>query len=234
MKNILGLITARGASRGIPRKNIVPLAGKPLLIYTAEASLASERLTRVVLSTDDDEIVKIGEEAGIEVPFRRPAKLSTDVSSSLDVAQHAVSWLEKNDGWRADAVMILQPTSPLRKTEHIDRAIEIMEENQADTVVSVIEVPHNFNPYSVMQLENGWLKDFITNEVKFDRYRRQDKPKLYARNGPAVLLTRYETLMLKNTFYGEHIAPLFMSEEDSFDIDVPLDVDLVEWLMRRR
>jgi len=234
LKKLLGLITARGGSRSIPRKNIVLLAGRPLLVYTVETSLGSQKLTRVVLSTEDEEIARIGRESGAEVPFMRPNELAQDTSGSLEVAQHAVRWLEDNEGWRADAVVILQPTSPLRRSEQIDRGFEIMDETGADTVVSVVEVPHNFNPYSLMQLEDGRLTDFWKEPLDFNRYRRQEIPLFYARNGPAVLITRYKTLMEDKTFYGEHIAPLFMSWEDSHDIDTPMDFEIVEWLLKRR
>src|SRR5262245_16834240 len=124
--NVLGLITARGGSKGIPRKNLVPLLGRPLLAYTCEAALASTSLARVVLSTDDEEIASVGRAEGIEVPFMRPAELSRDDTPSIDVAVHAVQWLATHAGWQADALVLLQPTSPLRTAHHIDEACALM------------------------------------------------------------------------------------------------------------
>lgn len=232
--NILGLIPARGGSKGIPQKNIAQVAGRPLLAYTGEAALNSRRLTRVILSTNDEAIAEAGRKCGIEVPFLRPPELARDDTPSLPVAQHAVRWLEENDHWKADVLVLLQPTSPLRRTEHIDQALARMDELQADTVVSVIEVPHRFSPYSVMRSENGVLQDFWTDPLPFDRFRRQSAPVLYARNGPAVLACRSQVLFDRASFYGERIAGYVMSEEDSVDVDTPLDLRLAGFLLNER
>ena len=157
---ILGLITARGGSKGIPHKNIIPVAGRPLLAYTCEAALNSRHLSRVILSTDDETIAQVGRDNGIDVPFERPADLASDEASSLDVALHAIRWLEQHEDWIADVVVILQPTSPLRRAEHIDQALDQMITVGADTVVSVVEVPHHLSPYKLMRLDNGKLEHF--------------------------------------------------------------------------
>ena len=124
--NILGLITARGGSKSIPHKNIVPLNGRPLLAYTADAALHSAHITRVILSTDDEQIAQVGRACGVEVPFMRPAELATDTATSLGVAQHAIRWLADQAGWQADILVILQPTSPLRTARHLDDALSAM------------------------------------------------------------------------------------------------------------
>ena len=138
--NVLGLIPARGGSKGVPRKNIRQLAGKPLLAYTAEAALASSRLTRVILSTDDEEIAEVGRSCGLEVPFLRPAKLAEDTTPTLPVVQHAVQFLETR-GEQFDAICLLQPTNPLRQTSDIDGCIELLESAEADTVFTMLAVP---------------------------------------------------------------------------------------------
>ena len=232
--NVLGLIPARAGSKSIPRKNIATLAGRPLLAYTCEAALASERLTRVVLSTDDPEIAQVGRDFGVTVPFLRPADLARDDTPSLDVAQHAVQWLAENDGFNTDVLVLLQPTSPLRRACHIDQALDRMEETGADTVVSVVELPHRFSPYSVMELQDGRLQDFWRSPVPFDRYRRQEAPLLYARNGPAVLATRTHVLMGLSSFYGSHTVPFVMDQLDSVDIDDSFDLALASWLLQRQ
>lgn len=229
--NVLGLITARGGSKGIPRKNIAPLSGKPLLAYTCQAALQSGRFQRIVLSTEDAEIAEVGRQCGVEVPFLRPAELARDETPSIDVALHAVRWLREQQEWTADVLVLLQPTSPLRKSRHISEALELLENSGADTVVSVVEVPHRYSPYSVMREEDGWLRDFWTGPLPFDRFRRQNLPKLYARNGPAVLVTRVPILFEKKSFYGERISGYVMSEVESLDIDGPADLKLAAvWL----
>ncbi len=229
--NVLGLIPARGGSKGIPRKNITPLAGRPLLAYTCEASLGSKRLTRVVLSTDDEEIARLGRDWGVEVPFRRPSELAQDDTSSLAVAQHAVRWLIEHQGWKPQVLVLLQPTSPFRQARHIDEALECMARAGADTVVSVVKVPHRFSPYSVMRLQNGWMENFWREPLPFDPFCRQNLPVLYARNGPAVLASQVTVIFERQSFYGERIIPYIMGEEESIDIDTPFDLRLAEWLL---
>jgi CMP-N-acetylneuraminic acid synthetase len=234
MSNILGLIPARGGSKGIPRKNIAQLAGRPLLAHTCEAALGSKLITRVVLSTDDGEIARVGRDCGVEVPFLRPGELAADDTPSLAVAQHAMRWLAEHEGWTPDILVLLQPTSPLRRAQHLDEALGLMAQTAADTVVSVMEVPHCFSPYGIMRMRDGWLEDFWKEPLPFDTLRRQNLPVLYARNGPAVLATQVRILIEQQSFYGKMIAPYIMTEEESVDIDTPFDLLRAEWLMVKR
>jgi CMP-N-acetylneuraminic acid synthetase len=234
LTNILGLIPARGGSKSIPRKNLVPLAGRPLLSYTCDAALESRALNRVVMSTDDPEIAAVGRKCGVETPFERPRELSADVTPSLDVARHAVTWLETHEHWRADVVVLLQPTSPLRRARHIDEAIAQLDSAGADSVVSVVPVPHRFSPYTVMELDGGRLRAFWKEPTSFDRFRRQDLPVLYARNGPALLVSRASVIFDHESFYGPLTVPYFMSEEESVDINPPLDLRIAECLLGDR
>jgi CMP-N,N'-diacetyllegionaminic acid synthase len=234
MQNVLGLIPARGGSKGIPRKNIVALAGRPLLAYTCEAALASQVLDRVVLSTDDEEIAEVGRQCHIEVPFIRPASLAQDETPSIDVARHAVEYLRDIQHWMPDLVVLLQPTSPLRQARHIDEAVGRMKETTADTVVSVVEVPHRFNPHNVTELKDGELINVAPAPRDFDRFRRQALPVFYARNGPAVLVTQVDVILNSGSFYGAHVVPYFMIEEESLDIDSKFDLWLAEQLIARR
>ena len=228
---ILGLIPARGGSKGIPHKNITPLAGKPLLAYTCEAALHSRFLTRTLLNTDDPEIAAVGRECGVEVPFLRPPELAQDETPILPVIQHALDWLLEHDNFVPEAVVLLQPTSPLRKSWHIDAAVSLLVDSGADTVVSVVEVPHNFNPVSVMRLdEDGYLTPFMVGPQIL---RRQDKPRVYARNGPAVLIVRREVL-LQGQLYGDRIYPYLMDRISSLDIDDVTDLRIAEcWLQEK-
>jgi len=228
--NILGLIPARGGSKAIPKKNIALLAEKPLLAYTCEAALESQRLTRVLLDTDDQEIAEIGRACSVEVPFMRPRDLAADNTPILPVIQHALAWLHERQNFPADIVVLLQPTSPLRRAEHIDSAVDLLLDSNADTVVSVVTVPHNFNPASVMRLdEQGYLTPFEGGPMIL---RRQDKPRVYARNGPAVLVIRRETLE-QNTLYGKKTLPYEMDAASSVDIDSLDDLALAEFWLKR-
>ena len=145
---VLGVVTARGGSKGVPRKNIRLLGGKPLLVWTAEAAKAARRLARAILSTDDEEIAAVGRAAGLDVPFLRPAELADDHSPTLAVLQHAVRWLEER-GERYDAVCLLQPTNPLRTAVTIDACIARLVDTAADAVVTVLRVPAEYNPHWV-------------------------------------------------------------------------------------
>jgi len=137
MKPVLGIIPARGGSKGIPLKNLAELAGKPLLAYTTEAALNSRLLSRVILSTDHSEIARFGKGTGIEVPFLRPAEFATDSATIEAVVRHALNWLEETENYRPAAFVILHPTTPLRTAKHIDEAIEHLDRSDVDSVVSV-------------------------------------------------------------------------------------------------
>jgi CMP-N,N'-diacetyllegionaminic acid synthase len=227
--NILGLIPARGGSKAIPHKNIVLLAGKPLLAYTCQAGLASRTLTRLVLNTDDRAIAEVGREYGVETPFLRPASLAADDTPILPVIQHAVEWMEVNEGFYTEVVVLLQPTSPFRKSAHIDAALDLLLDSDADNVVSVLAVPHNFNPVSVMQLDDrGYLKPSLKGDLIL---RRQDKPRVYARNGPAVLAVRREVIDT-GRLYGDKVLPFEMDPIASLDIDDENDLRIAEALLR--
>jgi CMP-N-acetylneuraminic acid synthetase len=232
--DIVALIPARGGSKGIPHKNIAPLAGRPLLVYTAEAARGSRCLTRILLSTDDEEIAQVGRACGIEVPFKRPPELARDYTTSLAVVQHAIRWLEEHEHWKPEVLVLLQPTSPLRQSHHIDEALAAMIEAGADTVVSVVEVPHRYSPYSVMEQRDGNLENFWRDPLPFDRYRRQNMPIFYARNGPAILAARVPVLFEHQSFYGPRVVPYVMAANESVDIDTLDDLRLAEWLLGQR
>jgi CMP-N,N'-diacetyllegionaminic acid synthase len=223
---ILGVIPARGGSKGVPGKNLRLLAGRPLLAYTADAALGSRRLSRTVLSTDDPEIAAAGRALGLVVPFLRPAALAADDTPMLPVLVHTVEALRR-EGFAADAVVLLQPTSPLRTAADVDAALDLLEATGADSVVSVVEVPHQFSPVSVMSIENGRLRPFLSGPAAT---RRQDKPRVFARNGPAVLAVRAASLA-RGSLYGDDCRPLLMDPESSVDIDGPADFAYAEYLL---
>lgn len=225
---VVGLVPARGGSKGIPRKNLALLCGRPLLAYTCEAALAS-RLDRTIVSTDDPEIADAARACGVDVPFMRPAALGGDEVPMVDVVRHAFTELAAA-GDRPDAIVILQPTSPLRGTRHIDTAIERLFETGADTVVTVVRVPHQFTPGSLMTKREDRLTPYANGPAVL---RRQDKPELYARNGPAVLAVRAGSIQ-RGGFYDGVVIGVEMDPVESLDVDSADDLALAEfWLTRR-
>lgn len=220
---ILGLIPARGGSRGIPKKNLAPLGGRPLLAWTCEQARASTTLTHVAVSTDSPEIAAAARELGVDV-IERPAELAADETPMLPVVRHAV------DLRAADAIVLLQPTSPLRRAEHIDGAVELWRSTVADSVVSVVRVPHRYTPGSQLRLGPDGRLEPYGGEVSTSR---QEKPVLYARNGPAVLVVAAE-IVRRGSLYGEHSRGYEMSELDSIDIDEPSDLELAELVLSGR
>ena len=225
---ILGLIPARGGSKGIPRKNLAPLFGKPLIAWTAAAALASRRLDRVVVSTDDDEIAAVARQCGLDVPFMRPESMARDRSGALEVIAHALRETGRGAPSKIDAVVYLQPTSPLRTAAHIDRAVEMFVEKAADTVVSVCRVPHNLTAESQFAVAaDGRVAGAYADSL----LRRQDKPDRFARNGPAVLVVSRACVLERQVLYGERTFALEMTARESMDIDAPEDLALAEaWL----
>jgi CMP-N,N'-diacetyllegionaminic acid synthase len=228
--SLLGLIPARGGSKGIPRKNLAPLAGKPLIAWTAKAALAAPSLSRVVVSTDDAEIAAAARDCGVEA-LMRPAALATDQSGALEVIRHAIERLEAQHGKPIDAVAYLQPTSPLRTAEHIERAVALLRAQSADTVVSVVAVPHNMIPESQMTMAADAR---LSAPPPGQSLRRQDKPRRYARNGPAVLVVSRRCVMELGTLYGERTFGFEMRLEESLDIDSAADLELAEAWLRWR
>ena len=213
--NVLGIIPARSGSKGIPNKNLRELAGRPLLAYTVEAARVSGVFDRVVLSTDSKTIAELGRTLGLEVPFMRPAELAADDTPMLTVLQHAVMALEEK-GWRADIVVLLQPTSPLRKPEHIVEAVKLLKSKNCDSVVSVIEIPPLLAPQKALRLQDGVLKFWQSDGKEITR--RQQLESSFAREG-TVYAFRRNVLMEKGSIYGDSCLPLLLQPEESLSLD---------------
>jgi CMP-N,N'-diacetyllegionaminic acid synthase len=227
---VLGIIPARGGSKGVPRKNIRLLCGRPLLAYTAESALQSKLLSKVILSTEDTEIAEIGRSFGLEVPFLRPAELAEDTTPTFPVVLHAVHQLEKV-GEIFDAVCLLQPTNPLRRAEDIDACIELLEKTGADSVISVLPVPHEYNPKWVYwQNERGEMVLTTGESEPFPR--RQDLPPAFHREG-SVYLTRREVLDNFRNLYGRKVRGYEIARQHSVNIDTIEDWNLAEKLLEK-
>jgi CMP-N,N'-diacetyllegionaminic acid synthase len=229
---IVGLIPARGGSKGIPRKCITPCAGRPLLEYSCIAALGAMRLEATFLSTDDEEIANVGRAAGVQVPFMRPPELAQDDTPMIPVLKHALGEIENRLG-KVDALLLLQPTSPLREASHIDEAIALFESSGADTVVSVQELPHHFSPVSALTRDAaGWVSSYLENSGATP-LRRQDKPKLFARNGPSILIVKPSRLDA-GSLYGQRTMGYLMPKPASIDIDDAEDLVIAEALLEWR
>jgi CMP-N,N'-diacetyllegionaminic acid synthase len=228
MSETIGLITARGGSKSIPRKNIKLLAGKPLIAWTIEAALQCKGLSRIIVSTDGEEIAEVAREWGAEVPFIRPAEFARDDSSSISAVLHAIHWMEENEEFFPDYVMLLQPTSPFRTAEDIQQCIELARNRRAVAVVSVCEAVHH--PYDCKRiLGDETLADLISTDIVY--LRRQDLPPVYALNG-AIYLCQRMSLLSNQTFFSEGTIAYVMPKERSLDVDTMWDWHLAELIMK--
>lgn len=227
-KKILGIVTARGGSKSIPRKNIKLFAGKPLLAWSIEVGIKSGILDRLIVSTDDKEIAEISKKFGAEIPFLRPAELAQDTTPTMPVLQHAVSFL-KEQGYNSDYILLIEPTSPCRQACHLQEAAKILETTGADSIVALGEVPKQFNPVwqfnitsenKIAMVNGGSIKNIIR--------RRQDLPQTYCRNGVFYLFKTDLLFGSEPNIYGEDVRGYVIEEKYSVDIDGPEDWERAE------
>lgn len=228
--NVLGVVTARGGSKGVPRKNIRPLGGKPLLAWTLEAAKGARRLTRCVVSTEDEEIALVARAHGGDAPFLRPAELATDAAKTLPVLVHALEAVEKADGKRYDWVLTLQPTSPFRTSADIDAILDLAERENPKSAVSVVDASDR-HPFKCRKADGKRLVDLFPGHAPAEGSPRQALPQVYRTNG-ALFLTRRDVL-LAGSLYGGDTAYYVMPPERSLDIDSELDFEFAEFLARR-
>lgn len=226
---ILAVIPARGGSKGIPFKNLALLGGRPLIAWTIAAAKAAHGLDRIIVSTDDENIAAVAREHGAEVPFLRPAEFSGDNAPALDVIAHALKELRSQDGEPYDAVAYLQPTSPFRSAAQLTEAIDLFTRERPDTLVSVTTVPHNMVPSSVMHAV-GQSGPLMLEAPVGQKLRRQEKERLFARNGPAILIVSASDAMLRGQLYGERVLGFEMDRLSSLDIDDPIDLEMARHL----
>jgi len=221
--NYVGIIPARGGSKGVDRKNIRSLAGRPLIAHTIDAANDADELDRAIVTTDDTEIREVAREYGGDAPFRRPPELATDEAAMAPVVEHAISYLEDEEDYTCSAIVLLQPTSPLRTASHIDRAIQRHRESDVTTVVSVFE-DHS---YRWRPQEDGAEQLNYTGEVS----RRQDKVPEYVENG-AIYIADVEQFLAHGDLRGGTVGLSEMSERRSIDVDTEFDLWLAEQLVQ--
>lgn len=222
---ILGIIPARGGSKGVKNKNIRLLNGKPLISYTLESALKSQ-IDKIVVTTDSDKIAEISSKHEVGI-LRRSAELSSDKTPMLPVILDVINRQKQ----KFDLVMTLQPTSPLRTHIHIDESIRIFSDHlNADSLVSIVEVPHNFSPESIMFIKNNFLKNYIENDSA--PLMRQEKKVYVARNGPAILINKIDILLKQNSFYNNKTIFYKMSKISSIDIDDYDDFEIASAVLK--
>lgn len=227
--NILAIITARGGSKGVPRKNVRSLGNKPLIAWTIESALRSTQRMRLLVSTDDAEISSISKEHGAEVPFLRPADLASDTATSESAVLHAIDWLAQNENYHPDLLLLLQPTSPFRSSQDIDNALQLQKTNDVDAVVSVTT---NDRPVQWQRRidQNGLLCDALATPPIT---RRQEAEQLYRLNG-AVYVIKTKALLREHTFYPKQTLAYVMPAERSLDIDCEWDFLVADLVMHHQ
>ena len=225
MSRVLALVPARGGSKGIPDKNIRPLAGRTLLEYAARVSEESGMVDRIILSTDSERIAEEGRRVGLEVPFLRPSELAQDNTPMLPVIEHAVDFVAR-EGWDTEIIVLLQPTSPLRTPAHIRAAVQELRDSGSDSVVTVVELPRHLSPDYVMRVDAGLLVPFLPEGTHITR--RQDARPAFVRDGTAYVFWA-RTLREARSIYGRTCRPLVIPAEESITIDSPDD-----WLNAER
>jgi len=231
---VLGVVTARAGSKGIPGKNTKPLAGKPLILYVIEAAIASKAFDRIILSTDDEAAAALGSAAGCEVPFMRPAELATDDTPHLPVMQHALAWMRDREGYEPDSVMTLLPTAPLCQPAHFREAVALALSTGADSVIGVDELPPHYNPMRVVTIDReGWARLFVGGApVKRRPGRRQDMPPAWVMNGAIYLFkTRLLFDPVEPNLYGERVAAMVMPPPYGLNLDDPEDWERAEKIL---
>jgi len=213
-KTFLAIIPARGGSKRLPRKNVLDLAGKPLIAWTIEATLQSQYIDKVIVSSDDEEILKVSYQYGAET-IKRPAELASDTATTFDAVKHTIDNCEPYD-----YIMLLQATSPLRNSKHIDEAVELLEYKKADAIVSVCEMDHS-PLWSNTLPEDGSMDSFLRGEVK--NTRSQDLEKYYRLNGAIYICDTRRLLIERGFILKQNTFSYKMSREDSIDIDEEMD-----------
>jgi CMP-N,N'-diacetyllegionaminic acid synthase len=227
-KKIISIIPARGGSKGLPGKNIKPLLNKPLIGWTIEQARTSKYIDEIFVTTDSHEIADIAKQFGIDVPFLRPKELASDTSSSMDVVEHVIKYYETNNKF-FDYIILLEPTSPLRKKNDIDSAIEIVIENQeADGIVSVGEV-HLEHPMIIKKINNSnRLEPYIFDTQKI--YQRQQADKAYFPYG-VIYMIKTSIFNVKKAFYTDNIIPYFIERWQNYEIDDQIDFEVIQNLI---
>ena len=233
--NILGLITARGGSKRLPGKNIKDMLGKPLLTWTVETGKKSEAFDKFILSTDDNDIAKVGKDCGADIPFMRPDELATDTASSYDVVVHAVKWLEENEDFVSDWIVLLEPTAPGRQAFHIREVVELAKKNVADSIIGITEMPGHFSHLKELLKDKDGVVSRVGDGAIMRNliHRNQDIPTSYYINSAIYALKRENLFDGNKSLWGNSTYGYEMNSKYAFDIDTQEDWDIAEVKMKK-
>ena len=231
-KRILGLIPARGGSKGLPRKNILPFCGKPLVLWPVEAAQKSSFVDRILVSTDDPEIAGVVASSGIEVPFLRPSQLATDTASSADVITHTLTWLEHRKELY-DFIILLEPTSPFTESEDIDEALKLLSENGrcADSIVSISRVQSTHPEFDVVLGDSGLIKPYSRDHFGVPKRRQEIEP-IYFLDG-SLYASDVKTFKAKKTFCHDRTLGYIVPKWRAIEIDDQIDWICAEAIMAK-
>lgn len=233
MPEILAIIPARGGSKGIPRKNIVDLGGKPLIAYSIELALATPQISRTIVSSEDSEILQVAEEWGAEVPFVRPSELSADHIGDRPVFRHALHTLRRNEGYFPDFVLLLRPPCPFREVEDMQRVIAKWVETKADSVRSVSRVEGVHHPYWMFTMnEEGYAEPAVPGKTIDEFYMRQLLPPVFRLNGMVDGISA-GIILEHEKFYGDQMALVEISGERVIDIDTAEELEQARYYLKR-
>jgi len=228
---VLAIIPARGGSKGIPKKNIIDVGGKPLVYYSINVAKESRFIDRVIVSTDNKEIAEIVEKIGAEVPFIRPSELARDDTPTYPVIKHALEWLKEKENYKPELIVILEPTFPLRTVREVDEAIRTISSNEeVDSLRGVCE-PFQ-NPFKMWLLRGKYLEPLIKTEKETHGTPRQSLKKVFWQNG-FIYISRYKTIMEKGDIAGEKILPFVLGKDKYIDLDTKEDLELLKWYLKK-
>lgn len=230
---VLAIIPARGGSKRIPRKNLAPVAGRPLLAWAIECAKRVSNVSYILVTTDDPEIAAVARRAGAEAPWLRPADLSQDATPTIDVLMHAVTWATQSLQPAPEFGLLLEPTAPLRTSEHLEQALNMLAASDADCVMSVSELPHVLNPEELLIIDEGCVRPYLPYRTLNTRCLRGQQSPAYVQNG-LVYAFRMSTLLRTRSLYGEKTFPLITPWQEFLDIDAPADLQSAALRMRER
>lgn len=229
---ILFVITARGGSKGVPRKNIIELGKLPLLAYKIISAKKCKYDNRIIVSTDDEEIADVARKYGAEVPFMRPDYLASDTANSMDVVEHAMKWIENNDSNKYDYICLLEPSSPFLSGIDLNTAIDLIISKQSDTLLGMKEVEVSRKFIHTLDSNNG-LSLFYDEIKNMSKVRRQDQQKEYTMNG-CIYLAKWDYFIKKHLFHSENSVPYIMPSEKSVEIDSMLDLEFARFIVNNK
>lgn len=230
-KRILGIVTARGGSKRIPKKSIALLAGRPMMAYVLDAMKQARSVNRIIVDTDDEEMAAVGRENGAEIPYMRPKELAQDSTGHVPVLKHALEFLRDREEYWPDAVVLVQPTSPLVTSKHIDDTVTLLFESGADSVETVFEAPTVFHPYNLRVIDEKGFTRFLMPEERAQAAKDGKRPPVYVIG--TVYTFRPDNLWKYGTIQGETSKSIIIDRASGIDVDEPLDIVIAEAILAK-